>query len=1178
MNDVPENSSAIKNYLLGTLSDEEALRRIEEGILLSDDFDEKVSTAEDELIDEYLDGMLTADEEKRFREFFLAAPERREKFRLIRDLKELAGRSKADEPAAARQRSSFFEWFLTPAFLRFAVIVLLAGGAGLVVWRTVFYETETEKGLKLLASAYRGERPFESRLTGNFSYARYSVTRGEQSSDAATDPATLRLAESSLLKAATENPSDARARHALGLFYLSEKQFDKALAEFNAAREAAPDDAAVNADIGAAYLEKARRAESAGGEAETMENLARAIEAIDRALAKNPQMTEALFNRALVLEKMNFPDQAREAWEKYLEIEKNPDWATEARQHLERLAPKTGQSKARERVLEDFLDAFRRRDDRQAWLVASQTKEMITGVMIYPQLAKSFLKARKEDRNEEAENFLSAFFYLGRLEEENSGDRYFTELARYYSAASPAQRSLAASAHETLERAFQLLQNSELAAAAADFEKAKTFFIEAGDRPEALIADYQTAYCLSRQNKIPQSNEILFELIRTAENKGYKWLETIARGWAGSNFTLLTEHSTALEYDEKYLALARATANTLEEQKALTQLTQAYWIIGDSVQVLSAVYRNSMVAKDYYSSPRQQARNLIFAAEGMFRAGFYAAAAVFARQQLFLARATGEKSFLHTAHYQLALIYGKIGEFEKSFGEIEECFRIAESTAEPALKKTLTAKTQLVSGHLRREAGDCRRAVDEYDWSIEAYESAGFSINLYEARKGRLLCYIRMQNDEAVKSEMPALLEIFDRYRRTIGEEYKRNLFFDNEQSVYDIAAGYAYARLGDAEQAFDYAENSRARSLLDLINKSQSRPLTLADIRRRMPPETQMLYYSVLPEKILIWHLADENLTVAESPFDDGSLNSLLRNYHSALRKKDAARDETRAAAERLYEILIKPVETALDPKRPVCIVADKALFRLPFASLVAPATGRFLIEDFALFYAPSATVFITESEIAARKRLPSEAETILSVGNPAFSRSAYRELADLPSAETEAAKIAGFYHAPEILPKERAVKDEVVKHLKKADVFHFAGHYVADAEHPFRSKFLLAGGELQVGEIIRENLPRMRLMVLSACGTGVERFYKGEGMVGAARAFLAADVPLVVASQWPVDTDASAELMIRFHDYRKQQNLSSIEALRRAQTAMLRHDNPQFRQPFYWAAFLPIGGFAEY
>jgi CHAT domain-containing protein len=81
---------------------------------------------------------------------------------------------------------------------------------------------------------------------------------------------------------------------------------------------------------------------------------------------------------------------------------------------------------------------------------------------------------------------------------------------------------------------------------------------------------------------------------------------------------------------------------------------------------------------------------------------------------------------------------------------------------------------------------------------------------------------------------------------------------------------------------------------------------------------------------------------------------------------------------------------------------------------------------------------------------------------------------------------------------------------------------------------------------------------------------------MIGASRTFLATGVPLVVASQWAVYSEATAPLMIDFHRRRTTQKLSTVEALRQSQLEMLK--NEKYRQPYYWAAFIALGGYSKF
>ena len=119
---------------------------------------------------------------------------------------------------------------------------------------------------------------------------------------------------------------------------------------------------------------------------------------------------------------------------------------------------------------------------------------------------------------------------------------------------------------------------------------------------------------------------------------------------------------------------------------------------------------------------------------------------------------------------------------------------------------------------------------------------------------------------------------------------------------------------------------------------------------------------------------------------------------------------------------------------------------------------------------------------------------------------------------------------------------------------------------------------GILQAAEIYQRKPLRARLVVLSACQTAIEAYYNGEGAVGMSRTFVAAGIPLVVASLWPVDSDSTKELMVSFHRYRKDGNPITARALRQAQLDMIGGSDQRYAEPKYWASFIVIGGYAEF
>jgi CHAT domain-containing protein len=62
------------------------------------------------------------------------------------------------------------------------------------------------------------------------------------------------------------------------------------------------------------------------------------------------------------------------------------------------------------------------------------------------------------------------------------------------------------------------------------------------------------------------------------------------------------------------------------------------------------------------------------------------------------------------------------------------------------------------------------------------------------------------------------------------------------------------------------------------------------------------------------------------------------------------------------------------------------------------------------------------------------------------------------------------------------------------------------------------------------------------------------------------------VVASQWKVESESTAELMKIFHRNRKEKGLVTSKALRQAQLEMLA--KKEFSEPYFWSAFSAVGG----
>jgi CHAT domain-containing protein len=88
-----------------------------------------------------------------------------------------------------------------------------------------------------------------------------------------------------------------------------------------------------------------------------------------------------------------------------------------------------------------------------------------------------------------------------------------------------------------------------------------------------------------------------------------------------------------------------------------------------------------------------------------------------------------------------------------------------------------------------------------------------------------------------------------------------------------------------------------------------------------------------------------------------------------------------------------------------------------------------------------------------------------------------------------------------------------------------------------------------------------------MSACDSGRGKI-TGDGVIGLSRGYLAAGVPSVMVSLWPVSDRSTAILMVNFYQGLKS-GQSKAASLR---SAMLKN-RERFQEPKLWAPFVIYG-----
>jgi CHAT domain-containing protein/tetratricopeptide (TPR) repeat protein len=394
----------------------------------------------------------------------------------------------------------------------------------------------------------------------------------------------------------------------------------------------------------------------------------------------------------------------------------------------------------------------------------------------------------------------------------------------------------------------------------------------------------------------------------------------------------------------------------------------------------------------------------------------------------------------------------------------------------------------------------------------------------------------------------------------------------------------------------------------------STPRPASPDEVAGDLEPGTMLLEYSLGEERSFLWAIEAGRIRSYVLP-PLAKIEALARKAYREMSTVESGSGPQGDALAALSRILLRQVwndrPKGAQPLRRLVVVPDGALALLPFATLPAPDPGRRweaqgarkpLLEHLEVVAIPSATTLAAQRELL-RDRAPAPqwaavfADPVFAADDPRLPRRAAvpgrsrkalagedarglpRSLQRLPATHEEAEAIKNLAPAGKVqldLGLDASRKAVLDGGLRDYRILHFATHAVADTESPELSGLVLSQvdatgrpseGFLGLSDIYDLDL-HADLVVLSGCRTALGKEVRGEGLMGLTRGFQFAGVPRVVASLWPVQDRATAELMTRFYQAMWRGHLAPAAALREAQL-WLRRD-PRYKSPHSWAGFV--------
>lgn len=986
------------------------------------------------------------------------------------------------EPGASRRQLRFVR---LPSF--FAVVAFAVAAISLHLWTR---KEESPLDQLLAVAAAEAARPLEARLSSGFTWApagrpahRSAVTLLRNTAASALDT--------------TRSDRSLRRRHTAALAYLLLERAEDAAKLLN---PAAPKkaDAQLWSDLAAAHYHIA----DTMGEPRT---LGKALTAADAALRLDARLPEALFNRALVLQRLGLRELAREAWQRFLEVERTGRWASEARERLGSLQP-----------LPVFADVLQKNYDR----MASDAAAADAFARAYPQEARTWGETKILGRwaavelagqHEDAAKHLRVARELGNALARLNGDRMLLEAVASIDRAAAPERALLANGHVAFHDGQAAYRVNKAATAHPLFVRAADELARGGS-PVALVARYFVANTTYDAGRVRDAFAIHEQLLATAapqfaaHRAQLQW--QLGRAYAldgrwGEALDVLAAGAAGFERlgERNYAAIVRGLR------------AEVYDWIGDPRNA----WQERMSALEElgrHTTPRLVAAmsSMSYAA---LAAGEWEQAASYLELELELCRRAATPIRWIELLLARAQLRRRLGDSAGARADLAGARAEIGRLNDASLSSLMEEEAVVIEAQLAPPP----EAIQLLTRAVESYEPRGRRVFLPAVLLQRGRAYASLGDRARARADFDKGIVELEAGREALPEGESRWGILGSVDELFDDAIALALAD-GDAATAFAYAERARARQLGDALDADPAGAVS------DMPADTAIVEYVALEDRLIIFVRDRAGIRAFQQPVTRAQLADRAARFAKAIRKNDLRK--TRLGSAALHRLLLEPFVAQIGASRLV-IVPDNVLSGVAFAAL-AGADGRFLIESRRVVVSPSAAVFL---RLAARPPAAEASPRLLLVANP--SRPGGEE-EPLPFTEREAEGIGRLYPRATMLSRSDATVSAFMREAPSATIIHFAGHAIAGGGSG--TALLLAEADKAADRVDASFIAAMRLrsttaVVLAACDTANGEIRGREGTISLARAFLAAGVPSVIATVQPIDDREAAQFFARVHHY---------------------------------------------
>ncbi len=950
----------------------------------------------------------------------------------------------------------------------------------------------------------------------------------------------------------------SQARLGLGYLDLQKKQFGKAESEFQKVLESKPSDLQALLGRGVSRFE----AGLASTDPIARKNyLDRALNDFEEALKLNPGSSEARYDKIQVFYNTGRYKEALREIEAYLSRDSNSIWAAK----LKDLRIRIQLNNIALLVKEAERAARMRNAQSLETLVRLAPEKIATSVIT---LFRNALAAENRPAMNGAPDSASlqwAAQFMAQSYRKATGDNSCERLIKFYAGLSPPQRKIKQKLDARLEQLIKLYDKNSFQSAIDQSESLIRDFKAIGDYWQ-LVRTYQlrgSCYFMGKTSHAAATREYL-GMLKHAELSGHS--ELIARSlqctatsysWMGL-FEKEPQYLSRLEemarspqmdylsiYIFSYLGAEYLNANQLDIslQHFLSCLTLSYRLM-DLQQLIYALGNLGFIMErtGRFSEARKYYEECAVWSKTVLKDGLQRANSEAEMQWLNIQSQLGNLAIRMNDFTTAETIFLEILQSRTNRPrELEARNRIGLSKAYFGQHKFTQAEA---------EAKKALALATENSYQDTAWQ-ANYVKGMLLEQKGN--------EDEALVFFNRAT-RIIEKMRAAITTSDLRQSYFSQRFDPYRKTVSLLFHTKKDSSMASLYADRAKAMTLresLHLQDASKTEKKPLSDLLHALPPRTNILEYFFGINEVFAFITSRSGMAAVSIPASQTDLQKLILKYLESI--KDNNSNSFAGFSRKLYDTLIEPI---LSKKQSagadnLVILADGPLHLIPFSSLL-DKNGRYLLESFAISYAPSRSVLHHCLDRHKDGRIDRKSSILLLDGG-----------SDLKGSGRELSSILNLYPKNTLLSNPEAILSGAS--FDQYEIIHFSGHAQLQMGRP-RLIFHTYAGEkyLDFHTIHNWKLKNNRLVVLAGCNTGLGPIFDGETPWGLAPSFLNAGAPSLLVSLLPVNDLSTASLTSRFYELLAS-GTSKAQALRSAQLSLLKPGATN--RPASWVPFVLVG-----